>query len=86
MNDVAATSAGNSKDALFESYDEDRIRNHPVIVRLNHLNELSEKLQSDVESNVKSLKLQMANIIKLSNMVAKNNNEKDKKHLNKQKK
>jgi len=64
-------------DIIFTSHDEDRIRNHPVISRLGQLNVLSEKLHGDVESNVKGLKNQMENLVKVSTVVAKDEIEDD---------
>lgn len=75
--EALVTNARDDEDMLFESHDEDRICNHPVIGCLHQLNVLSEKLQSDVESNVKGLKPQMETLTIVSNMVVKNAIEKD---------
>ncbi len=53
-------------DILFDDHDEDNIKNHPVIKRLNQLNHLGEKLQEDVESKVPGIKDQIQNLVKAS--------------------
>jgi len=68
---------GDDTNTLFGSSDEDRIRNHPVISRLKHLNMLSDKIHEDVESNVKGLKHQIETLVKVSGMVTQGKNSDD---------
>lgn len=54
---------------LDDNLDEDNIKNHPVITRLNQLNHLREKLHTDVELKVDGLKNQMDNLAKASSLM-----------------
>mmetsp|Transcript_12627 Transcript_12627/g.23678 ORF Transcript_12627/g.23678 Transcript_12627/m.23678 type:complete len:696 (-) Transcript_12627:47-2134(-) len=49
--------------------DEDNIKNHTVIQRLNQLNQLSEKLESKVESKVHGLDDQVQSLVKASELM-----------------
>jgi len=49
--------------------DEDMIKNHPVISRLNQLNHLTDKLDSKVESKVNNLNNQFENLVKASSLM-----------------
>ena len=57
------------ENMLVDSQDDDNIRNHPVIKRLNQLNQLGDKLQSDVESKVPGLTDQVENLAKASSLM-----------------
>jgi len=75
--EASVANSTHDTDMIFTSHDEDRIRNHPVISRLGQLNELSEKLEGDVERNVKGLKNQMENLVKVSTVVVRDAIEDD---------
>ena len=62
-----ARSALNDEDNGFD--DEDMIKNHPVISRLNQLNHLTDKLDSKVESKVNNLNNQFENLVKASSLM-----------------
>eukprot|EP00979_Chaetoceros_neogracilis_P008569 scaffold1904_cov280-Chaetoceros_neogracile.AAC.31 len=62
-----ARSALNDEDSN-EFDDEDIIKNHPVISRLNQLNHLTDKHDSKVESKVNNLNNQFENLVKASLM------------------
>jgi U3 small nucleolar RNA-associated protein 3 len=63
-----ASSALNDEDANAID-DEDNIKNHPVISRLNQLNHLADKLDSKVTSKVNGLDTQFENLVKASAMM-----------------
>lgn len=54
---------------LIDDQEEDDIRNHPVINRLNQLNQLKDKLHSGIESKVPGLKDQVENLVKASSLM-----------------
>jgi len=58
-----------SDNIVIDNQDEDNIKNHPVIQRLNELNHLKDKLHSDVESKVKGLHDQVENLVKASSLM-----------------
>ena len=66
--DQSATS--NDTDNIIGGQDEDNIKNHPVIGRLNQLNHLSEKLGSKIESKVGGLSDQLGNLVKASALMS----------------
>jgi len=76
--DQAASSA-NERDSntIMDDQDEDNIKNHPVISRLNQLNHLSDKLDSKVESKVKGLSEQIENLVKASTLMVSNDDDDD---------
>jgi len=55
--------------------DEDIIKNHPVISRLNQLNHLTDKLDSKVESKVNNLNNQFENLVKASSLMQGSDDE-----------
>eukprot|EP00979_Chaetoceros_neogracilis_P005989 scaffold1174_cov281-Chaetoceros_neogracile.AAC.20 len=55
--------------------DEDIIKNHPVISRLNQLNHLTDKLDSKVESKVNNLNNQFENLVKASSLMQGDDDE-----------
>lgn len=57
------------KDNILDIQEEENIKNHPVIQRLNQLNQLSEKLEMKVESKVQGLNNQVENLVKASGMM-----------------
>ena len=54
---------------IIDSQDEDFIRNHPVIQRLNQLNHMKERLETSVESKVPGLRDQIDNLAKASSLM-----------------
>jgi len=68
-----ARSALNDEDNGFD--DEDMIKNHPVISRLNQLNHLTDKLDSKVESKVNNLNNQFENLVKASSLMQGSDDE-----------
>eukprot|EP01083_Nonionella_stella_P102457 291482_1 len=67
--DQAVKASDEDLDDLIDDQQEDNIRNHPVISRLNQLNHLSEKLDTGVESSVSGLKDQLDNLVKASTLM-----------------
>jgi len=67
--DQAVKASDEDLDDLIDDQQEDNIKNHPVISRLNQLNHLSEKLDTGVESNVSGLKDQLDNLVKASTLM-----------------
>ena len=63
--DQAAASMDDA-DNIMNGQDEDNIKNHPVISRLNQLNHLSDKLGRKIESKVDGLTDQLGNLVKAS--------------------
>ncbi len=68
-------------DILFDDHDDDNIKNHPVIKRLNQLNHLGEKFDEDVESQVPGLKDQMQNLVKASTLMFGEEGDEDEESL-----
>lgn len=56
-------------DNILDIQEEDNIKNHPVIQRLNQLNQLSEKLEVKIESKVHGLDNQVESLVKASELM-----------------
>lgn len=60
---------------LIDSQDEDHVKNHPVVRRLNDFNFLANKIESDIESKVGGLKDQVENLVKASSLMIGDDDE-----------
>lgn len=59
------------------SPDEDDVRGHPVIERLNQLNDLAQKLSSNVASKVPDMDDQVSSLVKAAALMKNGDNEQD---------
>lgn len=70
IKNVLAVSASKDDDFnILDAREQDNIKNHPVIGRLNQLNHLAGKLEAGVESKVDGLRDQMRNLVKASHLM-----------------
>jgi U3 small nucleolar RNA-associated protein 3 len=68
-NGQAVAASNEADDYILDTRESDIIKNHPVIGRLNQLNHLAEKLESDIENKVNGLESQMKTLIKASSLM-----------------
>jgi U3 small nucleolar RNA-associated protein 3 len=68
-NNTLDNNEEDNDNVLINNQDEDDIKNHPVIKRLNQLNHIGDKLQNNVESKVNGLKDQVENLVKASSLM-----------------
>ncbi len=66
-----AQSSSNDLDDIMGGNEEDDIKDHPVISRLNDLSRLSEKLENKIESKVDGLADQLEELVKASAIAAR---------------
>ncbi len=72
INNKTLTSSDDSDDdggIFVDNQNEDNIKNHPVVSRLNEINYLGNKIESDIESKVEGLKGQVENLVKASSLM-----------------
>lgn len=63
------------EDHILDNDDDDNIKNHPVISRLNQLNHLADRLESKVETKVGGLTDQFENLVKASALMGDISND-----------
>mmetsp|Transcript_6003 Transcript_6003/g.9014 ORF Transcript_6003/g.9014 Transcript_6003/m.9014 type:complete len:725 (+) Transcript_6003:118-2292(+) len=69
-------SSNNFNDSFFiDDQNENNIKNHPVIARLNEFNYLGNKIESDIESKVEGLKEQVEKLVQASSLMAGDEDE-----------
>jgi len=68
-NGQAVTASNEADDYIIDTRENEIIKNHPVIGRLNQLNHLAEKLESGIEDKVEGLHDQMKTLIKASSLM-----------------
>lgn len=80
---AAATDGADGEQAMLEtgllggSPDEDDVRGHPVIERLNQLNDLAQKLSADVADKVPGMDEQVSSLVKAAALVKNGEDDDD---------